>query len=224
MTETASDRIYKSLHADLMRGRYRPGDALRFAALRATYDCGISPLREALFRLETKKLVAAEGHRGFRVPTISTAEIRDITALRQKLDTEALRRSIELGDDEWEAKCIGALHRLNKATSAEAIEDGIDEWEARHRAFHKTLIEACDSPWLLHMCELLYDQTERYRRLRFSSTTHPKLIRDVASEHAEILDCVLERDADKAEQLLTGHIEETAAFVLSNIREFENAA
>jgi len=224
MTEIASDRIYKSLHADLLRGRYQPGDALRFAALRETYGCGISPLREALFRLETKKLVVAEGHRGFRVPPISTAEIQDITALRQKLDTEALRRSIKLGDDEWEAKCIGALHRLDKATFAAATEQDIDEWEARHRGFHNALIEACDSPWLLHMSELLYDQTERYRRLRFSSTTRPKLIRDVATEHAEILKSVLERDADRAAQLLTEHIEETAAFVLSNIRDIENAA
>lgn len=224
MTEIASDRIYKSLHADLLRGRYQPGDALRFAALRATYDCGISPLREALFRLETKKLVVSEGHRGFRVPPISTAEIRDITALRQKLDTDALRLSIQFGDDEWEAKCIGALHRLDKATSAATSEEGIDEWEARHRAFHNALIEACGSPWLLHMCELLYDQTERYRRLRFSSTVRPKLIRNVATEHAEILDAVLERDADKAVRLLTGHIDDTAAFVLSNIRDLEDAA
>jgi GntR family carbon starvation induced transcriptional regulator len=222
MSETAADRIYKLLHADLLRGRYQPGDALRFAALRATYDCGISPLREALFRLETKKLVVAEGHRGFRVPPISSAEIRDITSLRQTLDTDALRRSIARGDDEWEARCIGALHRLNKATTA-AVKD-LDDWEARHRAFHNALIDACDSPWLLYMCELLYDQTERYRRLRFTSTVQPKLIRDIAEEHQEILDATLQRDADQAAKLLSEHIEETAAFVLSNLASVDDAA
>ncbi len=222
MSETAADRIYKLLHADLLRGRYQPGDALRFAALRAAYDCGISPLREALFRLETKKLVVAEGHRGFRVPPISSAEIRDITSLRQKLDTDALRRSIARGDDEWEARCIGALHRLNKATTA-AIKD-VDGWEARHRAFHNALIDACDSPWLLYMCELLYDQTERYRRLRFSSTVQPKLIRDIADEHQAILDATLRRDADGAAKLLSEHIDETAAFVLANLASVDDAA
>lgn len=222
MSETGADRIYKELHSDLLSGRYQPGDALRFAALRATYDCGISPLREALFRLETKRLVVAEGHRGFRVPPISSDEIRDITSLRQKLDTEALRRSIALGDDEWEARCIGALHRLNKATSHPV--DDLDHWEARHRDFHNTLLNACDSPWLLYMCELLADQTERYRRLRLSSTGRPKLIRDVADEHRGILDATLARDADTAGRLLSEHIGETAVFVLSNLGSAEDAA
>ena len=38
-----------------------------------------------------------------------------------------------------------------------------DEWESRNRAFHAALESACSSPWLLHMCEILYDQSERYR-------------------------------------------------------------
>ncbi|MCH8184395.1 MAG: FCD domain-containing protein [Proteobacteria bacterium] len=217
MAETGADRIYELLHADLMRGRFEPGQHLRSSLLREVYECGISPLREALHRLASEKLVIGHGHRGFRVPPISGEEIRDITSLRQMLDIEALRRSIEYGDDEWEATVVAALHRLNKATISMTGDGGADEWEARHRAFHRALIGACESPWLIHMYDLLYDQTERYRRLRFSGTDRGKLVRDVAREHKKIMDAVLERRADKATSLLSAHLEDTVRYVLANI-------
>jgi Bacterial regulatory proteins, gntR family len=87
---------------------------LRLTELRETYGFGWSPLREALFLLTAENLVVAEGQRGFRVAPIPRADFDDVLTLRNKLEDEALRVSIALGDDAWEAAIVAALHRIRK--------------------------------------------------------------------------------------------------------------
>ena len=40
-----------------------------------------------------------------------------------------------------------------------------EEWVVRHRVFHRTLVNACGSQWLLGFRDVLHEQSERYRRL-----------------------------------------------------------
>jgi GntR family transcriptional regulator, carbon starvation induced regulator len=72
-------------------------------------------LREALSLLIADALVVSQGQRGFRVAPVSLEDIADITNTRVMLECEALRQSIELGDDAWEGSLLSAFHRLSKA-------------------------------------------------------------------------------------------------------------
>ena len=75
-------------------------------------------------------------------------------------------KSVERGDDQWQADVVAAHYRLNLLAERNAIEPVDEElWEARHREFHLALLQACGSRWLLHMVSLLTDQFDRYRRL-----------------------------------------------------------
>src|SRR6185312_2687275 len=112
-----------------------------------------------------------------------------------------LRRSIELGDVDWEARLVAGFHRLSR-TPERATGDparASDEWAEAHAAFHTALVEGCGSPWLMRLHNQLYDQSERYRRLSVSMTSRR---RNIGGEHQRIVDAVLARDADKAVRLL----------------------
>ena len=131
------------------------------------------------------------------ITPISLADFIDITETRVQLETEALRQSIALGDDVWEADLTSAFHLLSLAE--ERLGDGMGDnggqfaqWETRNRAFHEVLIRACPSRWLHHFLAILYRQSERYRRL---SITHRPVPRDVHEEHQAIFDACLARDA-----------------------------
>jgi DNA-binding GntR family transcriptional regulator len=78
-----------------------------------------------------------------------------------------------------------------------------EEWVALHRIFHRTLVNACGSPWLLGFREILHEQSERYRRLSIRRDTEKS--RNVEAEHAAIVKAVLKRDADTAVAALTKH-------------------
>jgi DNA-binding GntR family transcriptional regulator len=64
------------------------------------------------------------------------------------------------------------------------------EWERRHKAFHEALYAACGSPWLIHLCGLLFDRAGRYLRLLVENNGTS---RDVVKEHTNLLRAAMDR-------------------------------
>ncbi|MFX9665144.1 GntR family transcriptional regulator, partial [Acinetobacter baumannii] len=83
-------------------GRLRPGQRLTLEKLRPAYGVGISTLREILSRLTPEGLVTAEGQRGFQVAPCSAEDLKEIAALRLLIEKDALVKSFQAGDMEWE--------------------------------------------------------------------------------------------------------------------------
>lgn len=207
--KTMGEEAYAMLRADLIAGRLDPGQKLRFRQLSAHYNVGIAPLREALARLASERLVDFHGQRGFAVASVSPEELEELCSLRIDLTCKALRASISRGDEDWEAEILVSLHRLERSprpTSDDA--EGFDEWERRHDRFHESLVAACNSRWLLHFCGTLSDQFQRYRRLivlRMSESDQDwSRIRD---QHRTIAEATLARNTELAVDLVTRHFE-----------------
>jgi DNA-binding GntR family transcriptional regulator len=203
--KTLVEAAYHQLRRDIIEGKLRPGEKLRVEHLKAHYDVGAGTLREALQLLMTDALVVAQGQRGFNVAPISLSDFEDITRTRVLIECEALRQSIARGGDEWEAAVLGSFHRLSRAEErlAEDLDNSRAEWEVRNKAFHETLISACPSRWIRHFQQLLYRQSERYRRISLYNTHIP---RDVHAEHAKLCEAAVGRDSERACAVLTEHI------------------
>src|SRR6185312_1519622 len=158
--KTLADEAYQRIHDDIIRGAFAPNDKLQPDALRERYDIGLSPLREALSRVALEGLAIAEGQRGFFVAPATREELLDIADLRINFSVLSLERSIRDGGDEWENAVVTTYYQLNKLEN-QAHRDSKtfhDEWERRNRDFHQALESGCGSPWLLHFCDILYDQ------------------------------------------------------------------
>jgi DNA-binding GntR family transcriptional regulator len=205
---------YEDLRADLLSCRILPGSRLKIQDLCTRLSVSLGAIREALSRLTSEGLVVAEPQRGFRAAPISPEDLSDLTRVRIEIEALCLRRAIELGDVDWEARLVAAFHRLSR-TPERAPNDPVrsnDEWAAAHAAFHLALVEGCGSPWLLRLHSQLYDQSERYRRLSVSLARQTRRIGD---EHQAILDAALGRDAEKAVALVTAHMTETTNILLT---------
>ena len=202
--KTRIDMAYEALQRDIVFGVRLPDEKLRIDRLKELYGIGPTPLREALQRLVADGLVVAVGNRGFRVAPLDPAEFEDINIARTTVEVEALRRSILLGDDEWEARVAGAAYRLHKLDALLKRENRVpdDAWEAANEAFHRATISACDSHWLLKLREVANMQCVRYRR---ASVILRKTKRDLEAEHRDFAKAVLDRDADRACALLADH-------------------
>ena len=74
------------------------------------------------------------------------------------------------------------------------------------------LVAGCDSRWLLRLRAQLYDQSERYRRRSVSLA--PKA-RNISKEHQDLANAVLDRDAEKACDLLAAHLAVTTDILLA---------
>ncbi len=210
VSRTLADEAYARIRAAMHSGQLLPGQRLRFSDLQALTDTSVTPVREALARLTAEGFTELEGHRGYRVSPVSSEDLWDVVKNRQQLESEALRLSIELGDDHWEAQLISAHHLLSRMDRERAdLPTAVDEqWEKRHETFHETLIAACRSRVLLGFCSQLSGRANRYRRLSISAPP-----RDIKTEHRLIFEATIGRDAATATRLLRDHFERTARMV-----------
>jgi GntR family carbon starvation induced transcriptional regulator len=213
---TLSELVYRKLRSDIVWGKLAPAAPLRSDELRHAYDIGISPLREALSRLVSERMVTSTGQRGFRVAPISKKDIIDVTETRLVVETAALKRSIENGDVAWESALVASHHALSRIRVPSSQGPEAELWAARHRALHLALLAACGSEWQLHLADLFFDQAERFR---ISAIRIPESVsvRDPAKEHQEIVAAALDRDSERAVELLERHYRSTMRLVLETI-------
>lgn len=212
-TPNLTQGTYEALRADLLACRIVPGSRLKMQELCARLSVSLGAIREALSRLTSDGLVVAEPQRGFRAAPISLADLRDLTMARIEVESLCLRRAIEVGTVEWEARLVAAYHRLSR-TPERAPADPVrsdDDWADAHAEFHAALVEGADSPWLLRLHGQLYAQSERYRRLSIPLDNGD---RNVGREHQDILDAALKRDADTLVALMAQHLNATTEILV----------
>lgn len=220
--KTLADEAYQRIREDIIHGAFVPNQKLQPDVLRERYDIGLSPVREALSRLALDGLAVAEGQRGFFVAPVSKGELLDIADLRIRFAVLAVERSLKIGDDKWENRVVTTYYQLNKIEKQLERDPATyaDEWERRNRAFHLALESGCNSPWLIHFCEMLYDQLERYRRLFVS---YPSIDPSIYDEHRAIMECALSRD-EKACELLAKHFTHASEIIHQLIEKAEESA
>lgn len=213
---TKSHRAYQQIRADILACRLLPGSKLNIAGLAADLDVSLGAVREALSMLQSESLVVSEPQRGYTVSPVSPKELDDITDARIAIETLCLRASIARGDLTWETALVAAFHRLTRLSEADQGHDlHLNEnWSKAHNDYHASLVSACGNDWLLRLRTMLYQQSERYRRMSVPLATGP---RDVNGEHKAVFEAVMARDADRAAALLEQHLRRTAAIVRASI-------
>lgn len=212
LTASALNRI----RSDIIACRLLPNERLRLEALRERYGMGVSPLREALMRLEAEGLVQLEQNKGFRVSEVSRENLLDLMQTRIEIESIALRWSLEKGGVEWEANLLGAFHRLSRQTKIDPSNpETINEaWSREHAAFHAGLVSACDSRTLISIRGRLFEQAERYVSLSIMSNAP---FRDDVGEHKQLMRAALSRDVDKTVELNRLHISRTTDKVAASL-------
>jgi GntR family carbon starvation induced transcriptional regulator len=212
---TQADKVTRLIFEDIIGSGLSPGERLKPEMLSERYGVGLSPIREALFRLTADGMVQGGGYRGFAVPEISIDELLDIANVRAELSCLALRESIRCGDDKWEVGVITAYHSIERIPAAlhEDREAFANLWENRNWIFHEALEAACESPWMKHFISLTAVHTRRYRSRFFNYDEDSRVAQ---AEHKAIMDAALDRDADTACSLMKEH-------VLSRVRALKQA-
>jgi DNA-binding GntR family transcriptional regulator len=214
--DSLSSDVYQQIRAAIFNGALSPGDRLQPSVLSETYSASTTVVREALALLAGERLIVSSAGRGFFVPQLILSELQDVTLVRCNLESLALQLAIERGGIEWESNLIAAHHRLVRTPrrTAENPNHPSEEWAKQHREFHEALVSACGVPVLLDLCRQMSAGTELYRI--WAGPLPQTAKRDVAAEHAAILEATLAGDAKRAVELVTAHYQATADAIVAN--------
>jgi len=201
--DTLTTQCFFNIREMILSGQLLPGEKLKGDYLRQKLKTGLSPIREALSRLVTTRLVKFEEKKGFTIVIFSENEVRDIVETYGKIECMALKNAMENGDDKWEGRIISALYGLSKVETKNKV--AYEEWAPKNTDFHNSLVSACDSSCLLYMHSDLQQMSEWFTRLSYKFADS-KSIRTNHREHKIIAEAVIARKLRTASNYLYEHI------------------
>jgi DNA-binding GntR family transcriptional regulator len=200
---TLAEQLFHRLSEAIMTGELPLGSKISEPALAKHYGVSRGPLREALHRLQERKLITRSANQGARVIQRTPEMLYNLFIVREALEGMAVREAV--------SRCsVEEIRRFRESVlSHEAALKALPELEPYilsepHQDFHYLIVHASRNPLLIELlCSELYPLLRLFRVK--SNETLERREKSVM-EHKRILSAIEERDAELAEMLLRRHI------------------
>ena len=217
MSQRTSEGVARILRTEIFYGELKPGEPLPERLLAEQLGVSRTPVREALFTLQSEGLVELTPNRGATVRTITAHDIVQIYSLRGVLESYAAREAAQTRTRQHLDALEDSHARLQRITS----EGTAPEQALADLAFHTIISEATGSRLLQTIMGQVLAFTVSYR----SNYAYPSERAGIAiAEHRAILDSLRKQDADKAELLMREHVASSSRFALQHFSDAEKAA
>ncbi|MDE2596694.1 MAG: GntR family transcriptional regulator [Sphingomonadales bacterium] len=207
------DVVAERIEAAIISGQLAPGAKLSEQGLAASLGVSRGPLREAIRRLEGRKLLERTPNIGVRVAQLSLKDLNEILQIREALEGQAAAlAALNLPDSE-----IAALRRLiDGHEKQKEVREGTGYYqESKDFDFHFRIVTGSGNARLAQM--LLGDLYYLLRVYRYKSSTKPGRAREALAEHKAIVDALAARDPTRAEAAMREHLRHARRFVEEQI-------
>jgi DNA-binding GntR family transcriptional regulator len=199
----AEGAAYAVLEAAIRSGELLPNQRLVEQELMDEYGLSRGAIRVALVRLEQDGVVVRPRNRGARVRSVSAAEALEILQVRAALDGLAARfAALRATDAE-----VDQLKRLG-AEMAAANEDGdYAAMVATNARVDRLIVEMAGHGTLERLSRSLNSHMVRFQFGPGVISGRPAVS---LAEHRAIIDAIVARDPDAAEQAMRAHFDNVA--------------
>jgi DNA-binding GntR family transcriptional regulator len=207
---TLAERVFHQLQDAIVRGELAPGSKITEPGLSRAYGISRGPLREAMRRLESHRLIERVPHVGARVVKLSVKELLELFDLREALESMAARLAAEhmTAEEIVGLREVLAVHEqqadLRKGEAYYQREGDLD--------FHYRIVIGSHNKMLVGLlCDDLYYLVRLYRTQFSASGKRP---RRAFIEHHRIVDAIEAGDPELAELLMRRHVSASRANVV----------
>lgn len=199
---TLAEQLFDRLTEAILQGELPLGSKISEPSLAQQYGVSRGPLREALHRLQERRLITRSANHGARVVEATPETLNAIFLVREVLEglsareaaariTEAELETLREGVRQHGAELEGLLPGQHNAL------------RSSDRDFHFGIAQASRNPILIQLlCSELYQLLRLYR----SRNDNPELRRRAYQEHKRIFDAIEDRDQELAEIMMRRHI------------------
>lgn len=203
------DMVAERIEGAIISGTLEPGSRISEQALAAAMGVSRGPLREAIRRLEGRKLLERTPNIGVRVASLSLKDLKELLEVREALESLACSlASLNMSDAE-----IAALASLlDDHGEQKSVRDGTGYYqESEDFDFHFRIVKGSGNNRLAQM--LLDDLYYLLRVYRYKSSTKPGRAKQAFREHRAIVDALTRRDPEAAERAMREHLRNARKFV-----------
>lgn len=188
---TRADSVFEKLAEMIVSGALPPGTLINEAEWADRLDVSRGPIREAVRRLQGRRLISREPYQKSRVVELSPKNLIDIFELREALEGMA---------------CRLATTRLSATALEELLEniESDDSDTSKRFDFHVAVAHGSGNERIIEaLCDDLYYLLRLYRRQSGELLGRSSA---ASKEHWQIAKAMMARDPDLAESLMRSHI------------------
>ena len=201
MVMSTVERVHRAVLDGMLRGELAPGSWLRQDELASRLGVSKIPVREALQRLATARLVTFEPGRGAQVRALTAGDAEEIYALRVATEPRLLGRAV------GRLTAVDLAH-AEMALAGRRVDGGALLPTEANWAFHRALYRAAGWARALDLVETLHAAVAPYvldytQRLGGAATSD--------AEHHRLLELCRQEQAEPACALLAAHLDHAAA-------------
>lgn len=199
---SVADTVLERLKEAILGGELRPGSKISEPEMARRFGISRAPLREAIRRLEERKLVTHVPRQGARVVVLSPERIHQIFVIREAIEGMAAREAAL----RISAQDLAAM-RQGLARQQEALQrpgPHVLPYVDFDTDYHAAIVTASANEFLIKFL------SEDYRALielcRRQQRRREERVQRSLIEHGRIVDALADRDPELAELMMRRHI------------------
>jgi len=210
---TVTEKVYESLKKEIIANEYQPRTRLLLENLSKELQVSMTPVREALARLNSEGFVESE-RQGFYVSPITINDVERMFEVRKLIEPYLAREAADKYEEdelieEKLSEVKRTIRRIEDRADGSDISDALfADYRNINAQIYLMLLRALGkSPWK-HVFELLGDHVNRVSIFteNISHQREKNVIEDNNKEHLAILRAIEEADGERAEEATKKHL------------------
>jgi DNA-binding GntR family transcriptional regulator len=193
------EHAYLFLKKTILEGEFQAGDRLIERELAAKLKISRTPIREALFRLESQGFVKTVPRKGVVVSDISENEVIEVFTILASLEVLAVKLAAQKMDNETRNELDQKIKELNLLEQRSE-----EDFNLEHIQMNRLINKASKSPKLFEILSGLIDYIHMAANMGYET---PGRRKESLKEHIGIMKALHDQDVEIAEYLMRIHIE-----------------
>lgn len=210
-TTTLRELVYDQLRKNIISAEILPGQVVTLQGLADQLGVSLMPIREALWQLQSERVIVIESNKRIHVNTLTAREMEEILRIRLVLESMAAEAACELRTD----SAIPKVKRFLDAMEAN-IADPKKHMIANSQ-FHLGIYAHAESPILLRIIEWIWARIGPY--LVISSREEGN--RDALRWHRGMFEAFAEKDKKRMSECLRGDLKGAAKIIIPSLKSSE---
>jgi DNA-binding GntR family transcriptional regulator len=204
-SKTLREMVYEQLRHKIIYGDILPGQKVTLRNLAEQFGVSFIPVREALWQLETEKVIVIERNRFIRVNTLTPSEMKEALAIRLKLEADVAERACELHPPDLLPRLRSLSKEMQAATGSPR------EYLIKNSEYHFAIYNAADMPLHLQIINQLWARIGPYLVIHAKET---KMLGQTMELHHAMLTALRKRDKKALVQALRQDLRDAAKVIL----------
>lgn len=198
-----SDLVEKQIIKKLSSYELKPSDRFSELELAKSLHTNTVIVREALFKIAQSGIIKKHPRQKWEVVEFSSPMISEIADVRKLYEGYAIKRIIELAEDDPLWTELETLKKRHKRLLGQK-NVSVTELRDLERSFHTTIIQLSNNRFIRESYNSIY--TLIFFHLGQIEYDRPKIER-VLQQHLDILDCLLKKDVVGASATMVNHLD-----------------